>query len=97
MKEEIRSAITVGVLGGLVVFLFGGWSAALIGILVGILIGLSNGSRANPALGAGELARRSLPNAAISALVFVGMSLIEYFIVAPAAGKLPPGPGVIIG
>jgi branched-chain amino acid transport system permease protein len=87
MKSEIRSGLVTGLLGGGIVFLFGGWSSALLGVLLGVVIGLSNGSRAPRKDGFRVLALRALPSACVAAIVFIAMSLVEIYYIGPAAGK----------
>ncbi len=38
--KNIRSGITFGIIGGLLTFLFGGWSVAVIGSLMGVGLGM---------------------------------------------------------
>ncbi len=96
MKPEIKSGLITGLLGGGIVFLFGGWSSAVLGILLGVIIGLSNGSRADRKAGFAALALRALPAAVTAAIVFVAMSLVEAFYVGPAAGKDIEESGLLI-
>jgi branched-chain amino acid transport system permease protein len=87
MKSEIRSAILSGVLGGLLVFLFGGWSPAVLGVVIGVTLGLSLGGHADRDEGFAKIAMHALQVSAVAAVVFVVFSLIEAFVVGPAAGK----------
>ena len=87
MKSEIRSAILSGVLGGLLVFLFGGWSPAVLGVVIGVTLGLSLGGHADRDEGFAKIAMHALQVSAVAAVVFVIFSLIEAFVVGPAAGK----------
>ncbi len=96
MKPEIKSGLITGLLGGAVVFLFGGWSVAILGILLGVIIGLSNGSRANKKNGFMALFLQALPAAGVSAVVFVAMSLVEVFVIGPAADKDAKETSVIV-
>jgi len=45
MQPNIKTGITFGIIGGLLTFLFGGWSVAVIGCLMGIGLGLGFGGR----------------------------------------------------
>ncbi|MEW6030048.1 MAG: ABC transporter permease subunit [Chloroflexota bacterium] len=96
MKPELKSALITGMLGGLVVFLFGGWSVSVLGILIGIVIGLSNGSRYNRNDGFIRIFKQALPNALWTALIFIAVSLLENYVVAPAAGKRPSPFGIML-
>jgi branched-chain amino acid transport system permease protein len=87
MKAEIRSAILSGILGGLLVFMFGGWSPAVLGAVLGIVLGLSIGGRADRDDGFAKIAVHAMQISAIAAVVFVAFSLLEAFFVGPAAGK----------
>ena len=95
MQKSIRSGIIFGFLGGLMTFIFGGWSVLVVGILMGIGLGLSFGGsfqRKAPL----ELAKEALPAAAISAGVLLVFSLLQNFIVAPAIGAFSRGLNVVI-
>ncbi|MGE5251984.1 MAG: ABC transporter permease subunit [Bacteroidota bacterium] len=87
MKPEYRSAILNGLLGGLLVFMFGGWSPAVLGSLLGIVMGLSMGSHADRDDGFSSLVLKALRPATVAAIVFVLFSLLEAFVIGPAAGK----------
>jgi branched-chain amino acid transport system permease protein len=96
MKAEIKLALTMGLLGGVVVFLFGGWSVTVLGILMGVFMGLSIGSRGNKEDGPRKLALQSLSTAGIAAVVFIAVSLFQNYVVAPAAGQTPNGLNIVI-
>jgi branched-chain amino acid transport system permease protein len=90
MKRPIRSALALSIVGGLVTFLFGGWSVAVLGVLIGVAIGLSLGSqvaRRDPI----QTGRQALPTAAAAAGIFLALSLIQNYVIAPAIGQ-NPGP-----
>ena len=89
MKSEIKSALITGLLGGVVVFLFGGWSVAVLGILMGVFMGLSIGGRVNKEDGPRKLALQSISTAGIAAVVFIAVSLFQNYVVAPVAGQIP--------
>ncbi|HEX8992804.1 MAG TPA: hypothetical protein VF784_14085 [Anaerolineales bacterium] len=95
MPQNIKSGITFGLVGGLLTFLFGGWSVAVIGVLMGIGLGLALSGRLQkaPAL---TLVRSALPAAAVSAVVLLVLSLLQNFVVDPAIGKFPDGLGLVI-
>jgi branched-chain amino acid transport system permease protein len=88
MPQNIKTGITFGLVGGLLTFIFGGWSVTVIGELMGVGLGLALGSRferTNPL----DLARRALPAAAVSAGVLLVFSLLQNFVVEPAIGQIP--------
>jgi branched-chain amino acid transport system permease protein len=84
--QNIKSGITFGIIGGLLTFLFGGWSVAVIGIFLGTGLGLrlsSGMERSNPV----ELAKKALPTALAAAGILVVLSLIQNFVILAALGK----------
>ncbi|MEW6405255.1 MAG: branched-chain amino acid ABC transporter permease, partial [Chloroflexota bacterium] len=89
MKLDTKSALINGLLGGFIVSLFGGWSVAVIGVVMGIVIGLSKGGQAKRSDGPKKLALEYLPTAALAAVVLILVSLFQNFILAPAIGKQP--------
>src|SRR6266498_1565375 len=95
MKKHVRSALILGAIGGFVTFLFGGWSVAVLGVVIGIAIGLTLG---------GQVKRRNfmstaleaLPTAATAAGIFLALSLFQNYVVAPATGNYPSPLGMTI-
>jgi branched-chain amino acid transport system permease protein len=84
----MRSALILSGVAGLVTFLFGGWSVAILGVVVGVAIGLSLGSqveRRDPI----ATGRQALPTVAIAAGVLLALSLIQNYVIAPAIGQNP--------
>jgi branched-chain amino acid transport system permease protein len=93
--QNIKSGITFGIIGGLLTFLFGGWSVAVIGIFLGAGLGLRLGSgleRSNPL----EIAKNALPTALAAAGVLVVMSLIQNFVILAALGKYTEYNNVVV-
>jgi branched-chain amino acid transport system permease protein len=45
MRQNVKSGLTFGLVGGLVTFIFGGWSVAVIGVLMGLALGLTLANR----------------------------------------------------
>ena len=41
MNKQLRIALILGVAGGLITFLFSGWSVSVMGLIVGLTIGLT--------------------------------------------------------
>lgn len=86
--KNIRSGITFGLIGGLLTFLFGGWSVAVLGGLMGVGLGLGLGNqfpRRDPL----KIALAVLPSALVAAVILVALSLYQNDVVQPALGKHP--------
>lgn len=96
MKADIKSGIITGLLGGFIVSLFGGWSVILLGILMGVIVGLSNGTKVDRKKGFVKLALEALPTATIATLVFIIVSLLQNYVLAPAIGKEPSPANVVV-
>ena len=45
MNQNIKTGIAYGIVGGLLTFLFGGWSVTVIGTVMGVGLGLILGGR----------------------------------------------------
>ncbi len=91
----IRTGLIFGFLGGLLAFIFGGWSVAVIGVLMGLGLGLSLGARferAEPL----QLLLNAVPAAAVSSGILLVMSLLQNYIVSPAIGKYPSATYIVI-
>jgi branched-chain amino acid transport system permease protein len=95
MQQNLKPGFTFGILGGLLAFIFGGWSVGIIGILMGTGLGLSV-SNALPKDTPYKSAIRALPVAAVSGATLLVLSLIQNYVVAPAIGKLPADLNVVI-
>jgi branched-chain amino acid transport system permease protein len=95
MDKNLRSGITFGIVGGMLAFIFGGWSVGIIGVLMGIGLGLSIGRRLNRE-GPYKTAMHALPAALLSGLILLTLSLLQNFVVQPAIGLLPADPSVVI-
>ncbi len=95
MPKPIRTGLTFGIIGGVLTFIFGGWSVLMIGLLMGAGLGLSLGSqfKRKPPM---ALAREALPAAAVSAGVLLVLSLLQNYIVAPAVGNDPSDLSIVI-
>jgi branched-chain amino acid transport system permease protein len=86
--KNIRSGITFGIIGGLLTFLFGGWSVAIIGSLMGVGLGLGMAGRferKDPL----KIALAVLPSALIAGVILVALSLYQNNFVMEAIGKRP--------
>ncbi len=86
--KYIRSGITFGLIGGALTLLFGGWSVAVIGILMGVGLGLALGGsfeRKDPL----KIAVTVLPGALVAAVILVALSFYQNNVVQEAIGKRP--------
>ena len=95
MQQNRKSGFTFGIIGGLLAFIFGGWSVGIIGILMGVGLGLSISSHL-PKDTPYKSAMRALPVAAISGAVLLVLSLIQNYFIEPAIGKIPANLNVVI-
>lgn len=96
MNPNIKSGVTFGIVGGLLTFLFGGWSAAVLGIMMGIGLGLTLGTRFNRADGWRALAIQALPAAATSSAILLALSLLQNYVIDPAIGQNYESLGIVI-
>ncbi len=95
MQQNLKSGITFGITGGLLAFIFGGWSVAIIGILMGIGLGLSLSGRLKRE-SPYQTAMRALPAAATSGAILLVLSLLQNSVVEPAIGHLPADSNVVV-
>jgi len=86
MNQNIKTGITFGIIAGLLTFLFGGWSVAVVGVMMGTGLGLALGNRFERTKPM-EIAKAALPSSSVAAGVLVVFSLLQNFIVQPALGK----------
>jgi branched-chain amino acid transport system permease protein len=93
--KNIRSGITFGIIGGMLTFLFGGWSVAIIGSLMGVGLGMGI---------SGKLERKEplkiilavLPTALVAAAILVLLSLYQNNFVQDAIGKRPATDKIVL-
>ncbi len=93
--KNIRSGITFGIIGGLLTFLFGGWSVAIIGSLMGVGLGMGL---------SGKLERKEplkivlavLPTALVAGAILVLLSLYQNNFVQQAIGKRPAADKIVL-
>ena len=91
----IRSGITFGIIGGLLTFLFGGWSVTVIGCLMGVGLGMGMAGRferKDPL----KIALAVLPSALTAAVLLVGLSLYQNNFVQEAIGKRPAAENTVL-
>jgi branched-chain amino acid transport system permease protein len=86
MQPNIKTGITFGIVGGLLTFLFGGWSVAVIGCLMGIGLGLGFGGRIEKSTPF-NMAKEASKPAFTSAAALLIMSLIQNFVIQGMIGK----------
>lgn len=90
-----KQGITFGIIAGMLTFLFGGLSNAVIGGLMGVGLGLaicSNFERKNPIANA----KAALPTGAAAGAILVVLSIIQNYAIEPALGKSPAEIGIVI-
>lgn len=93
--KNIRSGITFGIIGGLLTFLFGGWSVAVIGSLMGVGLGMTitgKLERKNPL----KIAMDILPTALAAGVILVLLSLYQNNFVQEAIGKRPAADKIVL-
>lgn len=93
--KNIRSGITFGIIGGLLTFLFGGWSVAVIGSLMGVGLGLGLSGRFERKAPL-KLAVAVLPTALAAGAILVLLSLYQNNFVQDAIGKRPAADNIVL-
>ncbi len=93
--QNIKSGITFGIIGGLMTFLFGGWSVAVIGLYMGIGLGLLLGGRYERT-SMQDVGRKAFPNALAAAVVLVVLSLIQNYVIQHSIGRFPEPIGFVL-
>ncbi len=83
-NPKFGSAINIGLVAGVVICLFGGWSVAMMGIIAGTLLGLTLGPKFKSMTWQSAV-KQTLPMAAVSAAIMVIISLFQNYILANAA------------
>ncbi len=86
MQPNIKTGITFGIIGGLLTFLFGGWSVAVIGCFMGIGLGLGFGGRIEKSTPF-NMAKEASKPALTAAGVLLIVSLIQNFVIQGLIGK----------
>ena len=95
MTTQVKAGIWLGVAGGVVVIIFGGWTVMVVGVIMGVALGLTLGShvpRKDP-LGT---ARETLAPAIIAAAILLTLSLLQNYVIAFAVGRFQSDAGVVI-
>lgn len=96
MNQTIKTGILYGIAGGLLTFIFGGWSVTVIGAVMGVGLGLILGGgikRQKPLAMALEI----LPAALTAGIVLVLLSLLQNYKIYPSIGKPPYDINTVIG
>ncbi|HSJ90143.1 MAG TPA: hypothetical protein VK909_23225 [Anaerolineales bacterium] len=96
MNQNMKTAIFYGIVGGLLTFLFGGWSVTVIGIVLGVALGLVAADRLKQKAPL-QLAREVLPTALVAATILVALSLIQNYKIYPTIGKPPYDINTVLG
>ena len=88
MRKNIISGVIFGAAGGLMTFIFAGWSVAILGVFMGTALGfILSGSLEKKA--PMELVKQSLPFVGVFAVVLVVLSLFQNYVVQGAIGNDP--------
>lgn len=93
--KNIRTGIVFGLIGGLLTFLFGGWSVAVLGCLMGVGLGMGLSGRferKDPF----KIAIAVLPTALVAGAILVALSLYQNSIVQDAIGKRPASGTIVL-
>ena len=96
MNQTIKTGIMYGIAGGLLTFIFGGWSVAVIGVIMGVGLGLILGGRINRGKPM-AMALEILPAALAAGMVLVLLSLLQNYKIYPSIGKPPYDINTVIG
>ena len=108
--ENIKSGITFGIIGGLMTFLFGGWSVAVLALFMGTGLGLLLSGRLARAqkpveagssimdilMGMYNSGKRAVPTALTAGGVLVLFSLLQNYVIQGLIGKAPAYLGIVI-
>jgi branched-chain amino acid transport system permease protein len=95
MQPNIRTGITFGIIGGLLTFIFGGWSVGIIGVLMGTGLGLTLSNRferTDPS----KIARQAALPASVSGAVLLVLSLLQNYVIQNAIGSNPADLSIVI-
>jgi len=88
MIKNIRTGISFGIIAGLMTFLFGGWSVAVLGALMGVGLGLGLGGRF-PRKDPLKIAAAALPSGLAAGVILILLSLYQNNNIMDAIGKKP--------
>jgi len=94
--KHIRTGVTFGALAGLLTFLFGGWSVAVMGLFAGVGLGLALEGKLEKKSSMLSLIQQALPAAFVAAALLLAFSLIQNNFIQDAIGKRPAKADVFI-
>ncbi|MBM4422379.1 MAG: branched-chain amino acid ABC transporter permease [Chloroflexi bacterium] len=86
--QKLRTALIIGATSAAITFLFGGWSAVVVGVIAGAVIGMTYGQRSALRTPNG-IGREAVVPGLVGGLVVVLGGVIHQFIVRPATGQSP--------
>jgi branched-chain amino acid transport system permease protein len=95
MSSQVKAGIWMGVVGGVVVVIFGGWSVLVVGVIMGVALGLTLGSHV-PRKDPLQTAFETWVPAAISAVILLVLSLLQDFVISNAIGRAPSDLSVVV-
>ena len=84
--QHTRTGVIFGALAGLLTFLFGGWSVAVLGLFAGVGLGLALESRLERG-SPSKIAKQALPASLVAGALLLALSLFQNFVVQPAIGR----------
>lgn len=96
MQKNIKNSTTFGIVGGVLTFLFGGWSVAVIGVLMGVGLGLSIGNQLHKDRPPLDSVKKALPEITLTAGILLVLSLAQNYLINPLIGDTPSFPDVVI-
>ena len=95
MNQQIRTSIIIALVAGFAVFLFGGWSVAVVGAIAGMGLGYFLGGKTTAKTPL-EAIKEALTPALVGTGILLVLSILEDLVVANAVGKTPNPPDVMI-
>ncbi len=95
MNQQIRTSITIGLVAGFVVIMFGGWAVVIAGAVAGMGLGYFLGGKTT-ATKALDAAKEALVPTLVTSGVLLVVSLMEDLFIASAIGKDPNNSTVML-
>ena len=95
MTTQVKAGIWTGVVGGVVVVIFGGWAVMVVGVIMGVALGLTLGGRV-PRKDPLGTARETMTPAIIAAVILLAFSLLQNYVLAFAVGRFQSDPGEVL-
>jgi branched-chain amino acid transport system permease protein len=96
MNAQIKSGLIYGLVAGLVVIIFGGWSVMVMGAIIGVALGLVLGPHITEKSML-RAAQKALPSAGTAAAILVVISLFQNYVLVAAIGEFPVALSTVIG